>query len=283
MRFNFDKNTLYSLIAYFKHMIYLNYTAIQEIELRESLSTVSAHHLQAAKFCDLQLNRMCNIFEYLMDDEPDVDKKKLQSFEVGDLVDEIASQFSSATSGVRPLSVEVKTKIQDGAVIMIDKLKFELIVLNILYCCVKERVHKKNDNVKITISVSETKDKVVFTIRDNNPALVSEPADDVFAMPAMFEEGNATLQAETLMRFSLNVALKSVQQMKGELLYTPLKGGNRFVVRLPKAQESLHRASSPAIYVPTYSYYNELFADIRLERILEKIIQEFGNEGAFSR
>ena len=218
-----------------------------------------------------------------MDDESDVDKKKLQSFEVADLVDQIASQFSSAVSGVRALSVEVKTKIQDGAVIMIDKLKFELIMLNILYCCIKERARKKNDNVKITISVSETKDKVVFTIRDNNPALVSEQAEDVFAVPTTFEEGNATLQAETLMRFSLNVALKSVQQMKGELLYSPLKGGNRFVVKLPKSQEVLYRANSPAIYVPTYSYYNEIFADIRLERILEKIIEEFGNEGAFSR
>ena len=283
MRFDFDKNTLDSLVAYFKHMIYLNYTSIQEIELRESLSTVSAHHLQAAKFCDLQLNRMCNVFEYLTDEEQELDKKKLQSFEVADLVDEIASQFSSAVSGVRPLSVEVKTKIQDGAVIMVDKLKFELIVLNILYCCIKGRAHKKNDNVKITISVSETKDKVVFTIRDNNPALVSEPAEDVFAVPAISAEENVDLQAEILMRCSLNVALKSVQQMKGELLHTPLKGGNRFVVRLPKAQESLYRASSPAIYVPTYSYYNELFADIRLESILEKIIQEFGGEGAFSR
>ncbi len=280
MEFNLDRENIGPIIAYFKHMIYLNHSAIETIEITESLSPISAQQLQAAKACSLQMNRMCNTFEYLIKDDENKDRSVLQNFEVKSLMEDVISQFSSTISGVRSVNIDFKTELSENEVIMLDKSKFELIILNILYCLIRDDLDKAKKIFKISISLTESKnkDRVIFTIRDNGAPLFEEEEEK--PKLGYGQADSKRFSVETVKKFSLSVAQKSAKQMDGEVVYTSLKGGNRFVVSLPKMQDAPYRVSSISLYVPTYSYYNELFADIKLERILERIIKEFGGEEA---
>lgn len=280
MEFNLDRESIGPLIAYFKHMIYLNHSAIEAIEIAESLSPMSAQQLQAAKTCSLQMNRLCNTFEYLIKDDENKEKKVPQNFEVKSLVEDVISQFLSTISGVRSVEIDLDAELSENEVIMLDKSRFELVILNILYCLIRDDFDKTKKTFKISISLSEnkTKDRVIFTIRDKAEPLFKEK-EEKLKLGYLGDE-DKRLSADAVKRFSLSVAKKSANQMDGEVVYTALKGGNRFVVSLPKMQSTPCRVSSISIYVPTYSYYNELFADIKLERILERIIKELGGEEA---
>ncbi len=280
MYFNFGESNLLSMISNLKHMVRLNYTAIEAVEFREPLSAVSAQQLQLAKFCDLQLNRMCNIIEYLMEKHP-ADKKAIQSFYIKDIIEGITEQFYLAISRCKDVNIEIDIRTNEKADIMIDKSKFELVFLNILYCCIKDREEDKNRKTKIIVTVSESKGRVLFRIRDNKLPLRLGDKEDVFAMPEMTGDASRDLSAEALIYFSLHVADKAASEMEGTLRHTPLKSGNRFDINLPKEHKGVYRANSTAEYLPTYSYYNEFVADIKI-KIFEKIIQELeGGEVPF--
>lgn len=283
MALKLDNNMSNSVIASFKHMIYLNHRAIESIECTEQLSTVGLNKLRAAKLCNLQMSRMCNIVEYLLNSDSRTAEKHLENFEIENLIEEITKSFCATVSSYTSVNAEFHTNLKGNASILIDKATFELVILNILYCCLKNRADGRPAPVKLSISATENKDNVVFHIRDNNPNLEPDIVESIFTASTPAFESLHDWTFGTLISLSLRVAYKSAEQLNGSVVYTPLKSGNRFDISLPKYNhiDNIHTIQSLVPYIPTRSYYDELFADVKLEFVLKEIIDCFGNPEDF--
>ncbi|MBR5155689.1 MAG: HAMP domain-containing histidine kinase [Clostridia bacterium] len=279
MNFNFNTNVFNSVISTFKHMIYQSYNSLQIVECSEHLSAIERKHLSASMLCTLHMSRICNVVDYLLNSEDDSREQTLESFEIENLIEEIVCRFESAVSNYSPVSIDLSTKLKDTNSILLSKSHFELVILNLLYCCVKTKPDGNPIPVKISISVTENKNDIVFHIRDNNKSLDIEEINTAFWDSASSFESIDGWSFATLIALSLRVAQKSTKEMNGSLIYTPLKHGNRYDIHLPKLVNTpTYMMCSPVPYVPTYSYYNEFFADLKLEHILRKIISCFEEE-----
>lgn len=281
MEFKLDENTTGSILATFKHMVRLNYNAIEAIEMDEALSVTSIHHLHAAKFCTQQMNRMCNIIECLISSDSDITEHRLENFEIANLLKEINDKFRSSLSGYISVNTELSIKLKDCTSILIDKSRFEIMFLNLLYCCLKKRPVGKPVQLKISLSVTENKDFFVFHIRDNSQTLSPDIISGLQSTPSPSFENINDWSSATLISLSLRVAHKTVHRMGGSIVYTPLKSGNRFDISLPKFVEAkTYSLCAPVPYIPTHSYFNETFADIKLEYVLQKLINSLeGTDG----
>ncbi len=272
MRLNFDENITACMISTFKNMSLLSYNSAVSIEIEESLSVNGQKNINTLKLCAVQANRLCNMLSFLTcPDTPDNDR--LESFEIENLLSEIASRFSKTVAAYSPVVTECKVQSKQPLSILVKKTNFELIILNILYCLLKIRPEKKNTPLKISISATENKDSIVFRIKDNGNPLNSEIIDAAFSDSVSLPRDINDRSLSTMVSLSIKVALKSAKQMSGSLEYKPLKSGNRFDITLPKeVPGAANRFHSPVRYIPTSYYYDETFADISLESILQKVV-----------
>lgn len=279
MDMHLDIDTLSAVFSYFKHLVYINHTALTEIELSESLSTVSHNNLQRAKLCDFQINRMCNMIKYLADDVSDPNEDWAETFGIKQLIEEILSTFSSTVSGYIDLSTTYKENSHEHSSITVNKTRFELFFLNIFYCCLKDTPIAEKNRLKISVTVSETADSIVFRIKNNAPTLSSQVVDAGLSSALPIAETFSKISGENLIPLSLRVAKKSVMHLGGRISYVPLKSGNRFDIFLPKASSAEIKFRQAVPYTPNQNLYNEVLADIKLEQILKDVIEAFGDLG----
>lgn len=272
MGLNFDENITASMISTFKNMALLSYNSAISIEIEESLSVNGQKNINTLKLCAVQTNRLCNMLSFLMNPETS-DNDRLESFEIENLLSEIASNFSKTVAAYSPVITECSVQSKRPLSILIKKTKFELIILNILYCLLKIRPERKNAPLKILISATENKNSIIFHIKDNgnplSPEIIEAAFSDLVSLPRDINDRSFA----TMVSLSIKVALKSAKQLSGSLEYKPLKSGNRFDITLPKeAPEATNSFRSPVRYIPTPYYYDETFADITLEAILQKVV-----------
>ena len=284
MALQLDENFLTSMISTLKDVACLSYNSIGALEMNENLSVVGQNHLNALKFCTLQTNRLCNVLNFLMNSNPDDDEQILENFEVENLINEIINRFTQSVSAYSPVSAEAHINLKDTISIILNKAKFELIFLNILYCCIKKTPGSKTVPLKLSIYVTENKDNIVFHIHSIGTSLTNEFVDNVLFGPGPLPGDISDNSFATLISISLNVAQKAAKQIGGRVSHTALKRGNRFDIYLPKFQNKLSGYSvySTVPYIPTYRYYNEIFADIRLEALLQNIVDELEKGGIFT-
>ncbi len=272
MGFIIDESTVSSVIASFKSMIHSNYASIEALQQKERFSVLGINHLNSLKFSTLQMSRLCNMIEFLINSDKRLDHKDPQNFDVLYMLQDILDIFNSSISGCMDVSATLSVNLKDNFTLFVDKSKFELIILNLLYCCIKKRPDHKHIPVKIQVSVTENKDNFVFHIKDNQPPLDYDIIDSI-STNALPDFDVLTEQSfATLVSLSLRVAHKSATQLNGTVVCKPLKNGNKFDFYIPKfAKVPVLSVNSIAPYIPTHHYYSETFAEIKLEHLLEEI------------
>ncbi len=279
MEFDFNTNILGSAFTGIKHMAWQINESLESLEGSLRLSPAERRNASTARLVAMHINRMCNTVSYLIDANTCVTPEKLESFEIEVLMTDIIRTFEDISSGFAPLSISFESKLKGYNAIMLSKSHFELIILNLLYCCIKTEINRKPAPVKIVVSVTENREHIVFHIRDNNKGLDISTASTLLteAWLDIAKKDNSPLALTAL---SLGVAKKSAEELNGRLTATRLQSGNRYDIYLPKeVPVSPYKMCSPARYIPNYSYYHEIFADIKLEHILTKVIESL--EGDF--
>ena len=279
MSFKFDENLLASIASSFNYMAFLSHQSITAIETDESLSVSGQKHLNALRFCTMQASRLSNTINFLIDSGDNKSEKRTENFEIENILAEIINTFCQTISAYAPISSECRINLDNTTSILLDKARFELLFLNLLYCSVKKRIGNNKSNLKLIVSVTENKDDIVFHLRDNSSTLNPEIVAAAFSEANAKPKASKDLSFDSLILLSLKVAYKSALQMGAKLSHTPLKSGNRFDISIPKTplfNES--KVCSPIPYIPTYKLYHEILADLTLEPFFESFEKFFSME-----
>ncbi len=252
--------------------------SIYVLENCPSLSSFERKHLNCIKLSILNTQRLHNTLAFLRSSNS-ADVQKIENYDIEPMIKDFLSEFERMSSGYAPLSVRFISRLKTTRGIALSKIHFEFIMLNLLYCCIKPVPNKKCNPVKITVSVSETKDDVVFHVYDNsryfNPNELKAPSQDLALSFAEASIGSAP----SFMELSLRVVQKSAADMNGRFAFSTLKSCNRYDIYLPKVVDSLScNMCSPVRYIPTYEYFHEMLADIKLEQILTAEAEGFEGE-----
>ncbi len=279
MDYNDNSSILGLTYACYKQVSRLRTDALYHLEESPRLTISERKNVNTIKIAEMHSNRIFHTLSYLLNPNSNINTQKIESYNIEVLMNEILSEFERMASAYTPLSVSFSSRLKTSDIISLSKTHFEFIMLNLLYCCIKPLQNKQCDVVKINISASETKDHIVFHIYDNNvhfnpDEVIAPPAEMLFSM-----SDNDENSASNLMALSICVAQKSAEDMNGRLTCSALKSSNRYDVYLPKRVDiPQYKMCSPAKYIPTYSYYNEILADIKLEYILTQVIESFEGE-----
>ena len=261
--------------ANFKHMLRLSHILVQTVTNEASLSTKHHERLVASLLCMVQMSRIVNMCEYLHKIDESSLFDKIQTFEIKNLVQEISDAFYNTLSNYLTIDIKLSMSLKDTTCVIVDKTRFELAVLNLLYCSVKTNSAGETEPIKLTITVKENKDNVIFLIKDNNRPSSTESVAKTFK----FSRSNTFLpdnpSEESLLSISVKAAQMATEHMKGSLVYTPMKSGNKYELSLPKRLENIHKMQYISQYIPTQSYFREIFADICAEHALKNVEDAF--------
>lgn len=273
MSFKFDENLFSAMSSSFRHMLCLAYQSLIAIETNESLSVSGQKNLNSLRFCLFQSSRLFNMADYLMDTDTNSLQKRTETFEIEDILTGIVDAFCQTISAYTPVTSKCSTNLGESACVLLDKSKFELVFLNLLYCCVKKRPNHGKSNLRLFVSVTENKENVVFHIRDNNTNLNQKVVDAAFSPSLPKFKSKNTDSFDYLVEFSLKVAYKCARQMGAKISYTPLKSGNRFDLSIPKAPICQDiRVCSPRAYITDGQLCRQILASLITEEACENLV-----------
>ncbi len=259
-----QNNTFFDLtaIATFKNLVSVSHQSLDDIKTHFDVSPAIFRKLQAADICNFQMNKICNLLEYLLKSQDT--HNPVEDFDPFYLLSELIRTFTKTVSGYIEISADCHSKLVRPVPMQIDKNKFEFMFLNLLYICLRSADNCNFRGVKFTLYITETKDSLVFHLRDNcrniNPRIVQAALQgDDLVIP--FES-----TVDSIMALSLKASCYSARELNGVLTYKALKSGNRYDISLPKSIATHKRvAKSPTHYIPTYSLYEDTFADLICE------------------
>ncbi len=262
-----------TIIASLQNLVSISHESITDVLLTYDLSPDALLKLRAADMCNIQINRLCKIFEYLSRQKTELQADAFESFDPFYLLSEITQNFSKTVSRYLSVNIDCYSKMENPFPIAVNKTKFELMLLSLLYCCLRSVTPDYDKNLKLTLYLTETKTSLVFHLRDNCSHINPNIIENVFSNSRnILEHTNLT---EALISLSLEAASKAATESNGILSYKALKGGNRYDITFPK-EFTLRKnvAKSPSRYIPTYSLFEEIFADIFLEYQLSQISKD---------
>ena len=217
-----------------------------------------------------QINRLCSSGEYLFSNNNS--NLTYSSFDIEQLLEQIASGFSSTVSEYFPVSIKYYTRLNRAFAVHTDEHKLELAILQLLYCSLKSTSIESLDPIKITFYATETNTHIVFHIRDNGKTLSDSVVSSLSSPDNSVSFRCNELNFNAVMAQSVAVANKAVSELSGKLEYTPLKTGNRFDIYLPKQPSSAQKQmASPATYIPDIALYSAIFAEFKLAHIFNEI------------
>lgn len=275
-----DITTLFNeTIASFRQTLLTCHHSLENL-FNKSFSVADLQNYKAVQLGIFHMNRICSTAEYLISAQEAKSKQALKSYDINNLLETMVSSFYSTVSGYFPATVNCYTKLRSSSSIQTDERKFELIVLHILYCCLKNTIGDRFAPVKITIYATEIKNFIVFHIRDSSNPLNSAIVSNVFKDTPNVSNCSSEISFNAIITQSLTVAKKTAKDLCGKLSYTALKSGNRFDVYLPKHKHTTPKVlRSPISYIPNIDVYNEIFAEIKLEHTLAKLDNALSAEG----
>lgn len=254
-----------------KQAIYTCHNSLEHIS-GSNFSLAEFQHYKAVQLGLFQINRICSSAEYLLTHNSYNSHRTYSSYNIDELLDQISSTFCSTVSEYFPVSVKHYTRLDHSFFVQTDERKLELAILQILYCCLKNSSLESFDPINITFYATETKNSIVFHIRDNSLPLnpVITEAINTNDSSVLFASDEISFNA--IMAQSVAVVKKAVGELSGKLVYTPLKSGNRFDIYLPKFQSRGQLGmASPAPYIPDLALYAATFAEFKLAFTLDKI------------
>ncbi len=236
--------------------------SIEDVQACEQrLSNQSFSKLQTSKLCSTYIEEILQVFNYMILPVPGMDNETFTNFEIEELIEKICLHFQDTVSEYITTSINHFSRLDRSFSILINKHKFELLILNILHCCLKSNPESSKKAPKISFYVTETKKDIVFHIRDNSETIGADfvEASFNFSPPIFIEDFSYNI----IKSLNLSVAQKSAQEMDGSVRYIPLKSGNRFDIYLPK-QRTLPKGKlySLAPYFPDHALFLEIFSDI---------------------
>lgn len=269
---NFDPKFYRSIFPTYKNYLFLSYSLLQKVLYRDLPHDI-LETLCSVQFCLSHMNRMNNLFEYITSDLGATKITASENFDPENILTEFTNMFEKTVSDYVDVSISCSSKLSNAIPIVINKARFELMFLNLLYCSVQSIDPTSSSRAKIMLYLTETKNNIVFHIRDNCRSMSQEIIDSVFSKksPPDFDESSA----DAVIAFSLEGALRSAHDQNYKLSYKALKSGNRYDISIPKFKsdaEKIVRSLSP--YVPTTLLFEEAFADIKLIQILKQKTSE---------
>lgn len=237
---------------------------VQTSEINLSVSGFS--QLQTARLCNLHVSRLINMFDFLVSSPEPCEKSSFSNLELETLLENLCTHFQDTVFEHSSVCLQHHTSLKGSDSLIIDKTKFELLILNILHCSIKGIKSGGRKAPQITIYITETKKDIVFHIRDNGAPLGSPYVRSAFNIrQAPVRDVFASLDVVML---NLAVANKSAAEMNGSIKYTSLKSGNRFDLYLPKVPAKMpHQFNSPKSYSPDCDLFMEIMADLVLEKL----------------
>ncbi|MBE7023944.1 MAG: sensor histidine kinase [Ruminococcaceae bacterium] len=259
-----------TMLATFKNLVSISHESLYSILLKYSLPPEASTKLRTADLCNFQINRMCNIVEYLISPDCTLFTEEPKSFDAFELFSEITKSFSETVSKYITIKTECYSKLSKPMPFMVNKMRFELMLLNLFYCCLNASEPDKNHNLKLTLYVTETKNSLIFHLRDNCKAVNPSIIENVFSKnQTLFTNGNTY---EDLVALSLSAARKASSEMNGKLTYKSLKNGNRYDITVSKDTDiNTKLVKAPSKYEPTTKIYEEIFAYLEFEYQLSLI------------
>ncbi len=274
MHFQYNINTLNSVNSTIRNMAYHSYKNQENVSTCNGLSAIDRRYLSASMFCTQHINRICNVMDYLANSDTASQEQVLENFEIKTLISTIINCFEETLSGCIPITFDLTFNLKDTYSILLSKTHFELLMLNILYCCIKANPGKRPAPVKISISVTENKSDIVFRIRDNNEILYIEDIAANFENSFSVSENINILSYTTMLALSWQAAQKSAYEMNSAIAYTPLKHGNRYDIRLTKQVNApSYMVCTIRPYSPTLSLFNEFVAEFKGHLCIEEIAE----------
>ena len=268
MNKDYDHSFVSSIFPTYKNYLFMSYSSLQKILYRDLPQDIF-ETLCSVQLCLMHMNRMNNLFEYILSDRASDKITKSNHFDSEDILSGIASAFEKSVSEYLDISVSSLSKLEKSLPLVVHKPKLELLFLNILYCSVQSIDSTKSAKTKVSLYLTETKNSIVFHIRDNCTNINPEIIESVFTETALpvFDE----CTPDAVIAFSLEGALRSAREQNYKFLYKSLKCGNRYDIYVPKAAPvSETKVHSLSRYIPTNLFFEETFADIKLEHILKK-------------
>ncbi len=260
-----QNNTYFDLtmIATFKNLISVSHQSLEDIKNSFNMPPAVFRKLHAADICNFQMNKICNLLEYIFKSQGVLNA--VEDFDPFDLLSELTHTFTKTVAGYIDISADCYSKLSRPVPMQIDKTKFEFMFLNLLYICLRSAENHNFRGAKFTLYITETQNSIVFHLRDNNHNINSQIVQT--ALLGEDEHINPFDDpVDSIMALSLKAALYSARELNGTLTYKALKSGNRYDISLPKStQEHSRKAKSLARYIPTYSLYEEIFADLICE------------------
>lgn len=229
--------------------------------------------LRTAELCNCQINRICNIVEYLFSPDCTMFTETPKSFDSFELLSEITKNFSETVSKYISVKTECYSKLQKSTPVLVNKIKFEFMILSLFYCSLSTSSTNRSNLLKLTSYMTETQDSLIFHLRDNCNAINHEIIQKAFSDNAALFNNPDTHEA--LIVLSLNAAKKAAEEINGKLSYKALKSGNRYDIIVSKScVTDLPLAKSPTTYTPSTKIYKEIFGYLELENQLSLLKKE---------
>ncbi len=274
-----NTDIIYLAVANYMQISQLRINAACQLEESPRLTIRDRKNVQTIKLAEMHTKRIFQTLSYLLNPSSSAISQKIESYAIEDLMNGILSEFERLASTYMPLSVSFVSRLKNTGIISLSKIHFEFIILNLLYCCIKPLQDKICEPIKINVSVSETKEHIVFHIYDSNklfnPTEVNVPTPDLLFS---IEQSNLDSAADFI-ALSVRMAQRSAEDMNGKMSISSLKASNRYDICLPKYTDiSQYKMNTPVRYIPTYSYYNEILADIKLEYVRTRKAESFKGE-----
>ena len=259
---NFEADTLIkTLFESFPGSIFMAHTALTQLRSNEYLSPAGLLNTKTILFCHRHLNHLYQLIEYLASEPELPGTFKTSSFDSENLLTEITSEFTKTISGYSLATVSCCSKLKKPHPVQINKSKFETVILNLLYCCLKTTDLSDADKPKLNLSVGETAKNIVFHIRSNSLGDNSEFITRFLSEPDFCKTD--IYSQDAVLAASLEIASRFVRESEGRLTYKVLKSGCRFDLTLPKFPRTPSKSLNDVrIFIPKTKIYEETFAEL---------------------
>ena len=260
----FEKNNMSvfdALSKSIRNSARLCYSEIENIQFEENLTPAGMSHLQSAKLCTFFINRILCLMDIWFGSTHFFRDSLSEELDIKSIVEGMGKHLAGLLPALKP-DMKYSPKAAEGSTIITERSRLEFVLLNILYCCARNE--RTSSKLRITFGVTERRRSVIFHIHDNCKKLEPCMSDDPFAELNRKIDGAAPNNAAMLL--SIAVADKTIREIGGRIEYTPLKHGNKFDIRVPRAAAASKECmSSPIIYTPNTSLFQQMLADVIAE------------------
>ncbi len=263
-----DIRLIRTLFSRFPNELFLCHRVINHLRTNENLSASGLLCLKTLEQCHHHMKHLCGLIDFATDGRKVSETFSPESYDSEQLISEITETFLNTVAGYLPVKATHCSKLSAPFPVYVNKNLFESIFLNLLYCCVKTIDAHNTKELKLTLSVKDTKQNICFHIHSGSagrdPKLLAKLFSDDITETAFTED------VDEILVLSAKIAKHFVHQSNGKLTYTPLKNGCRYNISLPKAPKSAtNRLCAPKTYIPSKKQFEETFAEFILASLLE--------------